>query len=192
MKKKERKSAALRSFVCEQSVIQRPTDDNHNRIRHHSQDRNGKFIILSREERVCPNCGGELRVKDSVPRKRRDRYSKKTTYMIRRLRCKTCKRIHRELPDFLLPYKRYDEETIESVIDKKVDDCTASPSTIQRWRSWNKRSRLTLKSLVLLVQKKIINLLTERTLLEETIQRQTGWLKLTAKMIVNGGYKVPT
>ena len=158
----------------------------------HSQDRNGKFIILSREERVCPNCGGELRVKDSVPRKRRDRYSKKTTYMIRRLRCKTCKRIHRELPDFLLPYKRYDEETIESVIDKKVDDCTASPSTIQRWRSWNKRSRLTLKSLVLLVQKKIINLLTERTLLEETIQRQTGWLKLTAKMIVNGGYKVPT
>lgn len=129
----------------------------------HSQDRNGKFIILSREERVCPNCGGELRVKGSVPRKRRDRYSKKTTYMIRRLRCKTCKRIHRELPDFLLPYKRYDEETIESVIDKKVDDCTASPSTIQRWRSWYKRSRLTLKSLVLLVQKKIINLLTERT-----------------------------
>lgn len=146
---------------------------------------------MSREESVCPYCGGELHVKDSVLRKRRDRYSQITTYRIRRLRCKKCKRLHRELPDFLLPYKRYDSETIESVIDEKADDCTASPTTIQRWRSWYKRSWLALKSLLLLDQKKIINLLSEKFLLKETIQRQTGWLRFTATVIVNNGYKIP-
>ncbi|MEW5785724.1 MAG: DUF6431 domain-containing protein, partial [Bacillota bacterium] len=30
--------------------------------------------------------------------------------IIRRLRCKNCKRVHHELPDIIVPYKRYNSE----------------------------------------------------------------------------------
>ncbi|MGI6649770.1 MAG: DUF6431 domain-containing protein [Bacillota bacterium] len=35
--------------------------------------------------------------------------------VIRRLRCRHCHRIHHELPDILVPYKRHSSESIESV-----------------------------------------------------------------------------
>ena len=40
--------------------------------------------------------------------------------MIRRLYCKKCRRLHNELPDILSPYKHYEAETIEGVVDDFV------------------------------------------------------------------------
>ncbi|WP_265415077.1 DUF6431 domain-containing protein [Tumebacillus algifaecis] len=59
------------------------------------------------------------------------------TYIIRRLRCKGCERIHHELPDLLVPYKRYETECLESVVsNRQAPDVAADESTLYRWRVW--------------------------------------------------------
>ena len=57
--------------------------------------------------------------------------------IIRRLRCEPCKRVHHELPDILVPYKRYSSESIEAVVTgKKALSVAADESTISRWKQW--------------------------------------------------------
>lgn len=59
--------------------------------------------------------------------------------IIRRLRCCDCGRIHHELPDILVPYKRYGSESIEAAVTGDTAlDVAADESTIRRWRNWFK------------------------------------------------------
>ena len=59
--------------------------------------------------------------------------------VIRILRCSNCNKIHHELPDILVPYKRYDSESIEAVVNGNDNlDVAADDSTIARWKSWFK------------------------------------------------------
>lgn len=61
----------------------------------------------------------------------------KDRLIIRRLRCEDCNRIHHELPDFLVPYKRYDAESIEGTLSEPSRlDIAADGSTLARWRIW--------------------------------------------------------
>lgn len=61
----------------------------------------------------------------------------RNTLVIRRLRCRQCKHIHHELPDILVPYKRYDSESIESALEDRNNLAVAADdSTISRWRVW--------------------------------------------------------
>ena len=57
--------------------------------------------------------------------------------IIRRLRCINCNRIHHELPDFLVPYKRYESAAIEKVVlEPKASDLAADDATLYRLRKW--------------------------------------------------------
>lgn len=56
--------------------------------------------------------------------------------MIRRLWCPSCKRIHHELPDFLLPYKRFISACIEKAFRGQDGTVCCENSTIYRWRRW--------------------------------------------------------
>ena len=57
--------------------------------------------------------------------------------IIRRLKCKACGRVHHELPDILVPYKRYSSESIEAVVSGDAAlSVAADESTIGRWRNW--------------------------------------------------------
>jgi hypothetical protein len=59
------------------------------------------------------------------------------TYNIRRLRCTACSTIHHELPNFLVPYKRYEAECIESVLTNPSNHTVpADDSTLLRWQGW--------------------------------------------------------
>ncbi|WP_429472508.1 DUF6431 domain-containing protein [Neobacillus sp. B4I6] len=49
-------------------------------------------------------------------RKSKERSGETRVYNIRRLRCDNCGSIHHELPDFLVPYKRYESNCIEMVL----------------------------------------------------------------------------
>ncbi len=61
----------------------------------------------------------------------------KILLVIRRLGCNQCSRIHHELPDILVPYKRHVRESIEAVISGDPDLCvTADESTLKEWRTW--------------------------------------------------------
>ncbi len=46
-------------------------------------------------------------------------------------------RVHHELPDMLVPYKRHVRESIEVVVSGDIDlSLTADESTIKRWQTW--------------------------------------------------------
>jgi len=58
--------------------------------------------------------------------------------VIRRLRCsnRQCRRIHAELPDFLVPYKRYAVEVITAVLKGTAVVAPTEETTRQRWKVW--------------------------------------------------------
>jgi hypothetical protein len=57
--------------------------------------------------------------------------------MIRRLLCSVCNKIHNELPDLLVPYKRYESKSIEAVVSGDGSlTVAADESTISRWKRW--------------------------------------------------------
>lgn len=96
------------------------------------------FFIFSLETHCCPYCGGKLNVKDYRKRKWRTIYGKTIIYILRRLRCCQCKKLHTELPAKLLPYRRYEAKAIESTITGKDAACVASLRTKKRWKHWFK------------------------------------------------------
>ena len=58
--------------------------------------------------------------------------------IIRRLRCTHCRRIHHELPNCLVPYKRYESACIERVVlkDSNFLDIAMDEATLYRLRVW--------------------------------------------------------
>lgn len=59
--------------------------------------------------------------------------------IIRRMRCDSvsCRKIHHELPDMLVPYKHYAAEHIEQVVSASDPiDVAVDEATLYRWRSW--------------------------------------------------------
>ena len=64
--------------------------------------------MVSKAESTCPRCGGCLKYYDSVQRIVRTKNRKSEFVRIRRLHCQVCGAFHRELPDFIFPYKQYE------------------------------------------------------------------------------------
>lgn len=88
---------------------------------------------------ICPNCGGELKHYDSVKRVVKERRGVKKQVKLRRLRCSECGKLHRELPETLLPYKHYESEVIKGVRDGHITPETLGfedypcAMTMMRW-----------------------------------------------------------
>lgn len=95
------------------------------------------FFVKSVEQIPCPCCNGPLDVIGSRRRKYINGLGEQRVLIIRRLRCEHCRRIHHELPDILVPYKRYGSKSIEAVITGDTElTVSADESTICRWRNW--------------------------------------------------------
>ena len=60
----------------------------------------------------------------------------KILFFIRRLWCNSCERIHHELPDIFVPYKRHSAETILKIIDDDAGSAPCESSTISRILLW--------------------------------------------------------
>lgn len=73
--------------------------------------------MISYDESTCPDCGGQLRYYDRVPRIVRTKMRKTKWIKIRRFYCTQCGRLHRELPGYILPYKQYEAEIIRGVLE---------------------------------------------------------------------------
>lgn len=88
---------------------------------------------------TCPSCGGGLKYYDKVKRILRTKGGGKTFIFLRRLRCENCKRIHRELPEFIFEHKHYDSEIIRGVIEGLITSETYGyedypcSKTMDRW-----------------------------------------------------------
>lgn len=96
------------------------------------------FFVRCAEKVPCPRCEGLLKAIGSRDRKLIEASGRAKLLCIRRLRCKECKKIHHELPDCLVPFKRYTAECIEEVLSETEANPSvpADESTLYRWRCW--------------------------------------------------------
>lgn len=86
----------------------------------------------------CPHCMGELKPYDRRKRGLRGRNGQGWLFLLRRLRCKGCKKLHIELPAIFVPFKRYSAAVIESVIEGKARSVPYDERTRQKFRAWYK------------------------------------------------------
>jgi len=91
----------------------------------------------------CPDCGGKLRYYDKVMRVVRTKRRQTDWVELRRMRCDRCGRVHREIPDYILPYKQYEADLIQGVMEGLITTDTYGyedypcEMTMIRWRSQN-------------------------------------------------------
>ena len=93
-------------------------------------------FVKPKEVSHCPLCGELLYVRGTRLRTVVDSSGTKLRLIIRRLKCSGCNRIHHELPDCIVPYKRHCAETIESIIIDELDKAPCESRTAQRIVSW--------------------------------------------------------
>lgn len=99
--------------------------------------------MIRSDESNCPDCGGFLKYYDRVKRMFKVKGGYKKHLKIRRLRCVDCKRLHRELPAFILPYKHYEVEIINGVLNGYITSETIGfedypcEMTMGRWTRKN-------------------------------------------------------
>ena len=73
---------------------------------------------------ICPVCRQTLQYYDTIRRVVRTKGRVTIRAYIRRLRCTGCGTIHRELPDYIFPYKQYEAEIIQGVIEGLITSDT--------------------------------------------------------------------
>jgi len=101
------------------------------------------FIVVNEGcDPDCPYCQERLIANDWNIRCCRNLDGTMKKYMVEDRRCVKCGRMHRLLPDFLVPYKRYGREAIEEMIFNDIDDTltkypdTSNEYTIKRYKKW--------------------------------------------------------
>ena len=135
-----------------------------------------------------------------VPRVWKKEGGERRWVMIELVRCPECRKGHRALPDFLTPYKHYETETIEDVIDEVIteDDPIDYPCniTMRRWRGWFERNRANVEGQIRSAAYRLLDLSTEflkstGSLLEELRERiSPGWLCTVERVIYNSGSRI--
>lgn len=89
----------------------------------------------------CPNCRGNLKYYDSVPRVIRTKGRVTEHVILRRLKCSRCNKLHREIPDYIYPHKQYEAEIIRGVLEGFITPDTFGfedypcENTIKNWQS---------------------------------------------------------
>ncbi len=149
------------------------------------------FLVKSRETAICPICGNLLKVIGSRKRSLIEFDGHKKTLIIRRLKCEHCIRIHHELPDIIVPYKRYSSEAIESGICSIQEGLPCEFTTIRSWKIWfyllEEYFEATLEAIKLMYTD-YIELQKEISLLQPLKNRKKepdGWLKKLVRITVN-------
>lgn len=153
------------------------------------------FFIKSAEKNCCPCCGNTLNVYGSRKRRVINEKGVKQILVIRRLKCKGCGKIHHELPDLLVPYKRYASQWIEAVIThQKMCYVAVEESTIQRWRRWFLDLGMYFIDSIIAIKRRLDFKTHEHltrphgTALEgiiKLVKQKDGWLAVVVRMLVN-------
>ena len=121
--------------------------------------------------------------------------------MIPRHQCDNpkCRKIHRMLPDILVPYKHYPEETISGVLDEVVgpDDMDSenfpSEKSMERWHHWFIFNRMNMEGHIRPIGHRILEY--DEELLSSTMSLLFHirssipdiWLKIILRYIYNSG-----
>lgn len=71
--------------------------------------------MVNENNYICPYCKGHLRHYDKVQRIVKGAGGSKRWIKLSRLKCDTCNRTHRVIPDVIYPYKHYEKNIIDGV-----------------------------------------------------------------------------
>jgi len=158
------------------------------------------YFCVKIENRVpCPKCSKRLKYRDSVHRTFKEEGGDKNNLIIRRLKCCVCSSLHRELPDFLSPYKHYTTDTIENVVDEVIDSEDfdyPSEATMIRWKEWISRNIDNINGHLKSISFRALNFSEELLrsgicLLSELQKKGEGWLGVVVSVIYNTGNFLP-
>lgn len=163
------------------------------------------FLIISEETPVCPECMCQLALRDHKERIHKLAGGEKQWYMIPRWECKNedcpC-RLHSGIPNNLTPYKHYDAEVIEDVIDdrKSSEDIETEDypceQTMQNWKAWIEKNRVNIDGQLRSIGYRLLEFgyefLNDRSSLLEELKKRIcpGWLKVICQAIWNTGGRI--
>ena len=154
--------------------------------------------IISSSIHHCPQCSGGLVYRDHKLRRTKNLAGGETLYLLRRFRCTTCGKYHTEIPDSIQPYKHYDSETIQSVLDEEecTDACIADASTIRRWKEEFQFAAHNIEQQIAAVYAKEsgnhVPLRTPGEILKHIRTLHNRWLAFVMTLLINTGYKLCT
>lgn len=97
----------------------------------------GLRVVQGARWLCCPDCGDLLSGYDRRRRSVVEDVGSTSIYLLRRLRCSRCGRLHLEIPDIMQPQKHYAAEVIRKVEAGELGSCPADDSTIRRWKKEN-------------------------------------------------------
>lgn len=92
---------------------------------------------------VCSDCGTPSKYYDKVSRTVRTKGRRTTCVSVQRFKCPRCGSIHRNLPDYIFPYKQYEADVIIGVIENLITCDTIGfedypcEMTMLRWKAQN-------------------------------------------------------
>lgn len=92
------------------------------------------YKIKNKQAPVCPDCGSIMSGYDSQRRKIIGSDGNSYNFLLRRLECSLCERLHTEIPDIIEPGKHYSADVIRRARIGDFKECPADDSTIRRWR----------------------------------------------------------
>ena len=135
--------------------------------------------------------------RDTCNRHGLDKDARCQWYVLRRFACGDCNNIHREIPDFLFPYKHYNADVIQTVIEGNTDGIAADESTMRHWqKQWQKqetRIRLVLTALLIKINNETQKLIGTRFDIIIFIKRKhSRWLAFVIKVLTLGCFPIYT
>lgn len=92
------------------------------------------YRIRNKHAAICPHCGQILSGYDTRKRTVIGDDGEPVLFLLRRLKCPSCHRLHLEIPDLIAPRKHYSAEVIQQALHDRQSSCPADDSTIRRWK----------------------------------------------------------
>lgn len=148
------------------------------------------FYVECHEISICPCCHHKLKVCGSRRRILYKSDASKVWLVIRRLQCIACQRVHHELPDVIVPYKRYEAEAIEAILlgDKnELPDYPCEASTAIRIKIWFFLLKDYFEGSIRAISQLYHSISFLQLPLLPLEKQSAGWLKSLVRILVNAG-----
>ena len=150
------------------------------------------FWVKTKEISICPCCGQPLSGYDHHLRLVRLRCGIKVRLLVPRAFCRSCHRLHTQLPSFVQPNKHYEAMVIQQVMDgKTLSTCPAEDSTIRRWQSALRHAAPYLEMLLYAANQAKRPLFGE-SLLEKLRKSSRRWLTFVTHLLISARVDLPT
>lgn len=158
------------------------------------------MFLPDSSEYLCPVCKeGNLIFRDYCTRIARHEDGEVEKIRIPRHQCDNprCQRLHRMLPDFLVPFKHYTEDVISDAVNDRLDltliNDAPSPVTILRWKRWIQLNSIDIDGQLRSIGHRELDFSKELlnsgvSLLRELMRSiPYGWLRTILCMLYNSG-----